>query len=146
MKPAFIVTRSILQKWDACYTDDEIAELVPPEGGTVRQLIDHLAVPVCDKIWTLLHVEVVGFDGLVKLSRKWADRSAWIETSNCADYAARAARAASRAASRAARAAAAAEAAAAASNCAADEAAAAADAADAERDQQLNDIREYLSI
>ncbi len=44
------ITRERLRSWRVCYSDARIAELVPPEGVTLEQVLDS-SIPHADKIW-----------------------------------------------------------------------------------------------
>ena len=54
------ITRELLRKWNACYSDAQIAELVPESGLTPMEVADMDRVPVADRIWVLLRHEVLG--------------------------------------------------------------------------------------
>lgn len=45
-----MITRAMLRKWGACYGDERIADLVPPEGVTPLQVADAEHVPVEDRL------------------------------------------------------------------------------------------------
>lgn len=44
------ITRQQLRDWDACYTDEQIAALVPAEGLTLAQILE-LPIPAADRRW-----------------------------------------------------------------------------------------------
>jgi hypothetical protein len=115
------ITRKLLRSWDACYSDEHIAALVPEDGLPPLEVADMDSVTVLDRIWVLLRPAVLGdslpavVDRIVEdaircvLGRSgspwweaWA--SAWLHGSSRTEAAARAA--AEAAASDAARAAA----------------------------------------
>jgi len=66
-----IVTRQQLRDWDACYTDEQIAELVPSEGLTPLQVLD-ADVPAQDRLWVVLREDVIPARELRLLACKWA--------------------------------------------------------------------------
>ena len=71
-----IVTRQLLRDWCACYTDAQIAELVPESGLTPIQLID-LDIPDADRIWGACQVLArEDRPELVALAQKWAAAAA----------------------------------------------------------------------
>ena len=122
------ITRKLLRDWDACYDDDHIAALVPPDGATPLEVCD-CSIPAADRLWVLTRPGVLAPDEAASFAR---DCAAW-----AAALGARSARADTRAASAAARAAA---------YAARYASAAAWDAAwDAARDAQLADVRRVLT-
>lgn len=52
------ITREQLRTWDACYSDERIAELVPPEGLTPLAVCD-LDIPADDRLWVVLREEII---------------------------------------------------------------------------------------
>lgn len=74
------ITRELLLEWRACYTDERIAELVPPEGLTPLQVLD-LPIPWRHALWVLRHEEVVPdrelrlFD--CRCARRACERAGW---------------------------------------------------------------------
>lgn len=52
------ITRELLREWDACYSDERIAEVVPPEGISPVAVCD-LDIPTDDKFWVLLRPEIL---------------------------------------------------------------------------------------
>ena len=71
-----IVTRQLLREWCACYTDAQIAELVPESGLTPIQLID-LDIPDADRIWGACQILArEDRPELVALAQKWAATAA----------------------------------------------------------------------
>ena len=47
------ITRELLVEWRACYDDERIESLVPPEGLTPLQVLD-ANVPAEDRLWVVL--------------------------------------------------------------------------------------------
>ncbi len=167
-----MITREQLRLWRACYSDARIAELVPPEGVTLEQVLDS-DIPHKDKMWASMHAlpRAARLEVLARQTERYigygsltderltclpaamrADAVTW-EMLSAAEAAARAAEAAWAVASAAALAAEAAaawaaseaaeaEARAAEAAAAAAEAARAAPSPAAERQRQLDDIRE----
>jgi hypothetical protein len=52
-----VITREYLRERGACYSDEDIADLVPPEGVTPLQVCDADHVPSEDRLWVLLHTD-----------------------------------------------------------------------------------------
>jgi len=46
-----LITRADLRAWGACWSDEEIAARVPPEGVTLRQVLDARHVKPTDRVW-----------------------------------------------------------------------------------------------
>lgn len=75
-----LITRELLLEWRACYTNERIAELVPPEGLTPLQVLD-LPIPWRHALWVLRHEEVVPdrelrlFD--CRCARRACERAGW---------------------------------------------------------------------
>ena len=65
------ITRELLRQWQACYTDEEIAELVPPEGLTPLQILD-AGCPAEDRLWVILREAIIPAKELRQLACKWA--------------------------------------------------------------------------
>lgn len=137
-----VITREQLRSWGACYSDDRIAERVPPEGITPLDLLGHPDVPACDKIWVLLCEEILGRPGHLECLARLVDRAlarvASPDPRSTAVVAALRADAVTQEIVKAA-------AEAAAGRTKEREAEVAAEVANAERTAQLNDIREMLS-
>lgn len=68
------ITRSMIRDWDACYTDERIAELVPREGLTPLQVLD-LKIPASDRLWTVLREEVLPETTLRLWACDWAEEA-----------------------------------------------------------------------
>lgn len=68
------ITRRQLQDWVACYSDEEIAGLVPPRGITPAQVLD-LDIPGEDKLWVLLHDPILPVNDLRLLACIWAAKA-----------------------------------------------------------------------
>lgn len=68
------ITRELLRTWRACCTDDEIAELVPPEGLTPLQVLEREDVPAKERLWVLLREEIIPARELRLLACLWAER------------------------------------------------------------------------
>ena len=68
------ITRQLLYIWDACYTEWRIQELVPPGGLTPLEIAE-LDIPVADRVWVLLHEEVLPARELRLLACKWAEEA-----------------------------------------------------------------------
>ena len=66
-----MITREVLREWGACYDDDEIASLVPPEGVTPLEVLD-ADIPASDRIWVMLHEEIIPAATLRLLAVRWA--------------------------------------------------------------------------
>ena len=66
------ITWKLLAHWASFYYMEELEGAIPEEGLSLQQLIDHEKIQAHVKIWVLLHVEIVGWQGLMELSRKWA--------------------------------------------------------------------------
>ena len=49
------ITRESLRQAGACYSDERIAELVPPEGLTPAEVAAKTDLPVVDRHWALVH-------------------------------------------------------------------------------------------
>jgi hypothetical protein len=91
------ITRELLHEWGACYTDERIAALVPPEGVTPLEVCDAIGVPAVDRLWVLTRPKVLTPREAAAFAREcaaWAvlarDRAAW--AANAADAAGAAAR------------------------------------------------------
>jgi hypothetical protein len=70
------ITREYLRERGACYSDDDIADLVPPEGVTPLEVCDADHVPPEDRLWVLLHPDFLSETTLRLLACDWAER-AW---------------------------------------------------------------------
>jgi len=55
-----MITRELLRRWNACYSDDKISGLVPERGLTPLEVADRTDVPVDARIWVLLRPDVLG--------------------------------------------------------------------------------------
>jgi len=66
------ITRRMLRRWGACYSDTKIAALVPDEGLTPTE-IAALAIPASDRLWVLLREELVSHRDLRILACNWAE-------------------------------------------------------------------------
>jgi hypothetical protein len=66
-----IITRQLLRDWQACYTDERIAELVPAEGLTPIQILD-ANCPAEDRLWVILREAIIPAKELRLLACKWA--------------------------------------------------------------------------
>lgn len=66
------ITRKQLRQWDACYDDVRIAELVPEAGLTPLE-VAALDIPAEDRLWVLLHEEVIPARELRLLACDWAE-------------------------------------------------------------------------
>jgi hypothetical protein len=69
-----LITRQTLRYWDACYSDEKIATLVPAEGLTPLQILD-LDIPPQDRLWVVLREEVIPARELRLLACLWARRA-----------------------------------------------------------------------
>ena len=47
------ITRESCRAVGACYSDGDLAEIIPPEGLTPREVAALDAVPICDRAWVL---------------------------------------------------------------------------------------------
>jgi len=47
------ITRTLLRKYGACYSDEYITELVPEGGVTLQQVLETDRIPHEDKIWVV---------------------------------------------------------------------------------------------
>jgi hypothetical protein len=70
-----LITREYLRSRGACYTDDRIADLVPPEGVTPLDVCDAECVPAEDRLWVLLHTDFLSDRDLRLLACTWAERA-----------------------------------------------------------------------
>jgi len=71
------ITRELLRGWDACYDDDHIAALVPPDGATPLEVCD-CSIPAADRLWVLTRPGVLAPDEATSFARdcaSWA--AAW---------------------------------------------------------------------
>lgn len=66
------ITRKQLRLWGACYDDAKIASIVPDDGMTPLE-IAALEIPVEDRLWVLLHKQVVPEKDLRLLACGWAE-------------------------------------------------------------------------
>jgi hypothetical protein len=66
-----LITRELLRKWKACYSDNRIAEIVSESGLTPMQILD-LDIPAKDRLWVVLREEVIPARELRLLECKWA--------------------------------------------------------------------------
>ena len=66
------ITRKQLRLWGACYDDAEIASLVPESRLTPME-IAALDIPAGDRLWVLLHEEVIPARELRLLACDWAE-------------------------------------------------------------------------
>jgi len=67
------ITRQLLRQWEACYEDDRIAELVPPDGLTPLQVATS-GHSEDDLIWVLFREEIIPALEMRKLANRWARR------------------------------------------------------------------------
>ena len=67
------ITRQLLRQWEACYEDEQIAELVPPEGVTPLQVATS-GLSEDDLIWVLFREEIIPALEMRKLANRWARR------------------------------------------------------------------------
>jgi hypothetical protein len=66
------ITRETLREWGGyCYDDEHIAALVPPGGMTPIEVLD-ANIPAADRLWVLLHEEVIPARELRLLAVRWA--------------------------------------------------------------------------
>ncbi len=70
-----LITRELLRTWDACYSDEKIAELVPVEGLSPLAVCDLQTVPAADRLWVLLREEIIPARELRLLACDWAERA-----------------------------------------------------------------------
>ena len=68
------ITRMMLRRWGACYSDQRIASLVPESGLTPLEIAE-LAIPPEDRMWVLLREEVIPSRDLRLLACGWAEES-----------------------------------------------------------------------
>jgi uncharacterized protein YjbJ (UPF0337 family) len=68
-----IITVELLRKWDACYPDERLRELVG-DGLTPVQVCDLPDVSVSDKLWVLLREDILSARTLRLLACTWAER------------------------------------------------------------------------
>lgn len=68
------ITRMMLRRWGACYSDDKIASLVPESGLTPIEIAE-LAIPPEDRMWVLLREEIIPARDLRLLACGWAEES-----------------------------------------------------------------------
>ena len=85
------ITREWLRERKACYSDTEIAELIPEGGLTPAEVLD-LPIPARDRIWVAARPEFLTRGQLVAFVQGCASRTAY--TAAAAEAAARAAAAA----------------------------------------------------
>ena len=65
-----IITRQLLRDWNACYSDEKIAKLVPLEGVTPLQVLQS-DITATDKLWVVLREEILPAKELRLLACKW---------------------------------------------------------------------------
>jgi hypothetical protein len=53
------ITRELLRQWNACWTDDAIADVVPVDGLTPAELVNLPSVSAEDKLWVVLREEII---------------------------------------------------------------------------------------
>ncbi len=70
-----LITRERLRAWDACYSDEKIAELVPVEGLSPLAVCDLQTVTAADRLWVLLREEIIPARELRLLACDWADQA-----------------------------------------------------------------------
>ncbi len=70
-----LITRERLRTWNACYSDEKIAELVPVEGLSPLAVCDLQTVTVADRLWVLLREEIIPARELRLLACDWADQA-----------------------------------------------------------------------
>jgi hypothetical protein len=70
-----VITRELLREWDACWDDDHIADVVPPDGLTPLQVCDLDSVSSDDRLWVLLREELIPARQLRLLACLWAERA-----------------------------------------------------------------------
>jgi hypothetical protein len=80
MKPDYILTRASALKAGACYSDDRLAELIPPEGLTPVQVAE-LPIPPEDRHWALCYAMGVP-DATLRLHAVWCARRALARVEN----------------------------------------------------------------
>ena len=66
------ITRELMRQWNACYTDEKIASLVPEEGLAPLE-IANLDIPVEDRLRVLLREDVIPSRDLRLLACGWAE-------------------------------------------------------------------------
>jgi hypothetical protein len=62
-----IITREDLREWGACYSDEEIAELVPPGGIALEDVLHAESVPPAHRVWVATRHGVLD----ESLRRRW---------------------------------------------------------------------------
>lgn len=67
------ITRDLLRRWCAGYTDEKIAALVPADGLSPLEIAALDNIPVEDRMWVLLREEVIPARELRLLACGWAD-------------------------------------------------------------------------
>ena len=77
------IARTWLREMNACYSDEEIAELVPEGGLTIQEVLD-LPIPALDRVWVatrpgvLTRVQLVAFaQGCAERARGYAPSAAY---------------------------------------------------------------------
>lgn len=81
------ITRKLLREWRACYSDEEIAALVPDSGMTILAAFDS-AIPDSDRVWLACHILARhDRDALIGLAKVWAtDAARWASAAAAAAY------------------------------------------------------------
>jgi len=80
MKTDYILTRKSAREAGACYSDDRLAELIPPEGLTAAQVAE-LPIPPEDRHWALCYAMGVPAATL-RLHAVWCARRALSRVEN----------------------------------------------------------------
>lgn len=68
------ITREWLRANNACYSDEKIAELVPPEGLTLLEVLRRKDIPDADKIWVSTRPYVLARGILSAFAKGCAER------------------------------------------------------------------------
>ena len=66
----WLVTRGYLRDLGACYSDEEIAALVPPDGVTIEKVLHAEHVPPEDRLWVATRPGVID----ISVIRRWLGR------------------------------------------------------------------------
>ena len=68
------ITKDLLKDWFCCYDDDQLKAVFGRKRGFTPQEIFELKIPIKDRIWVLLHEEVIPLPVLHELCCKFAER------------------------------------------------------------------------
>lgn len=68
------VTKQLLREWEACYDDDELKAVFGRKRGFTPLEIFELKIPIIDRLWVLLHKEIIPEDTLHELGCIFTER------------------------------------------------------------------------